>query len=223
MPPVADVRLPLSRRRRWIGWAALVSVVLHAGGLAAMLPWFRHPAAVVEADAEPATVQLVMSPPGSDHAAPAQSEVAPTPLAAEATAGPPVTVAAAAQPEPARQMPKTAPPLTMDLGSVVSDTNALVTGDLVLPPGVDSKFHNRKPSYPMDAALRGEQGAVLLMIHVAPDGLVSRVDVMRTSGFAGLDRAAREAVETWHFLPSVKDGQPVPADMPMRVVFAIDR
>ena len=35
-------------------------------------------------------------------------------------------------------------------------------------------------------------------------------------------RAARDAVEGWHFLPAVKDGQPLPFDMQLRVMFHLD-
>ena len=112
--------------------------------------------------------------------------------------------------------------MKFDFANVESDTNALVTGDLMVPASPDIKSHNRKPSYPTDAALRGEQGAVVLLIHVSPEGLVSGVDVLRSSGFSELDHAAEDAVMTWHFLPSVKDGQPVPDDIPMRIIFALD-
>jgi periplasmic protein TonB len=69
---------------------------------------------------------------------------------------------------------------------------------------------------------RAEQGAVILLIHVSQEGLASAVDVLESSGHASLDRAARDAVATWHFLPAVKDGQPIPFDMPMRVTFQLE-
>jgi outer membrane biosynthesis protein TonB len=37
-----------------------------------------------------------------------------------------------------------------------------------------------------------------------------------------LDSAARDAVLSWHFLPAVKDGQPISFDMPLRVMFRLD-
>jgi protein TonB len=130
---------------------------------------------------------------------------------------------AEAAPPPLPPAPKAADnKLIFDFAQAESDTNAWVTGDSVVPASPDIKFHNRKPSYPNDAAYRGEQGAVILLVHVSPDGLVSGVDVLRSSGFNALDRAARDAVLTWHFLPSMKDGRPVPEDLPMRFVFALD-
>lgn len=112
--------------------------------------------------------------------------------------------------------------LSIDLAQAESDTNAWVLGNDVLPPTADVKYHNRKPSYPAEAALRGEQGTVVLIVHVGADGLVHGIDVARSSGFPALDHAAIDAVRTWHFLPSVRDGQPVPADMPAKFVFIED-
>jgi protein TonB len=248
---VAPARLSPPRRRR-IGPAALLSLGLHVALIVLTVFWMRRSAPVVlEPADDPATVQLVMSPPGGETPPPAapQPEKPPAPEVPKAAAAappkaPPATptttdaappsaaapttaeaaappaVASPTQPPPAR--PSSNNTMTFDFADVESDTNALVTGDMVVPASPDVKFHNRKPSYPNEASFRGEQGAVILLIHVAPDGLVTGVDVVRSSGFEALDRAARDAVLTWHFLPSVKDGQPVPDDVPIRFVFALN-
>jgi protein TonB len=315
-PSVARVRPPLSPRRRRIGWAGLVSVLLHLGLLGGWLLWTRdHPrVAVLTVPVHPATVQLVMSPPGSDHNAPATLPSAKGPRAMHGTPQPPApektarqkasqppkpdktaeptsprpspseknvqqkppeprpneTASAPPQPQPSRvastptqpepsqtasapPQPKPAPithaaehaprpvepepkapataaaapplspqPFRLSLGALESDTNALVTGDMLVPPSPDIKFHNRKPSYPSEAVLHGEQGAVVLLVHVRPDGLVGGVEVARSSGYRTLDDSARETVQSWHFLPSVRDGQPVAADVPIRIVYALD-
>jgi protein TonB len=69
---------------------------------------------------------------------------------------------------------------------------------------------------------RAEQGAVMLLIHVSVDGLTAGVEVLQGSGYVALDRAAQDAVMAWRFLPAVKDGQPIPFDMKLRVVFHLD-
>jgi TonB family protein len=92
----------------------------------------------------------------------------------------------------------------------------------VIPAKPDAKARNRPPVYPEDAARRGQQGAVLLNIHVTPDGLTEGIDVVRSSGSASLDRAAIEAARNWRFLPAVKDGVPIPFDFQMNFVFAFD-
>jgi protein TonB len=265
-PSIERVRPPQSTARRWLGWAGLASVLLHAAVFGAALWWMRAPRVVLHPVGQPATVQLVMSPPGSDHNAPptvasvkgqrnkpgAPQPAKPAPPKPKMTAAqkPPAATqshVASQTPQPAPSElssqtphpveatpPKTAPPETavaaqpashsfaMNLGAVESDTNAWVTGNNVVPPSPDIKFHNRKPSYPTAAALRGEQGTVVLLVHVRPDGLVSRVEVERSSGYARLDDSARDAVQTWHFLPSIENGQPIGSVVPVRIAYVLD-
>ncbi len=103
-----------------------------------------------------------------------------------------------------------------------SFTNALASGPAVLPARADARYHNRAPEYPLAAAARGEAGVVMLLVHVGADGAVDRIDLARGSGFLLLDRAAREAVATWHFLPAVRDGHGVDSEMPLRIVFQLN-
>jgi periplasmic protein TonB len=110
----------------------------------------------------------------------------------------------------------------INLGGNDMETNAIVSGPHVIPASVDAKFHNKEPVYPPEAVRRAEQGAVLLLIHVSPEGLASGVDVLKSSGYVSLDRAARDAVAAWHFLPAVNNGDPIPFDMPLRVTFQLD-
>ncbi len=119
-------------------------------------------------------------------------------------------------------MQQTAKAPTINLGGTNSDTNAIASGDHVVPATVDATYHNKAPIYPPESARRAQQGAVMLLIHVSPDGLTQSVDIEQSSGFELLDQSARDAVEGWHFLPAVKDGQPVPFDMELRVLFHLD-
>ena len=107
-------------------------------------------------------------------------------------------------------------------GETDSPSNAVARGDNVIPAQADARYRNRPPVYPAEAQAKGQQGAVTLLIHVSPAGLPTAVEVIGSSGSLLLDRAAREAVETWHFLPALQDGAPVAADMPLRVRFELD-
>lgn len=288
-PP--EHRLPANRRRR-LGIAAGVSLLLHVVLLAALLVGLAHQKRPVNAADTPAVVELVMSPPGNSRtttpatapphatrksvarprvaarppkpAHPAQQQAVPTarqakvtsppapapvkapvaaaapsvapqprpPEPAQAQAVPPsalppakpvaTAVSASAAPPPASPVPTAKPALQINLGGVASDTNALVTGSMMLPPTADPKFRNRKPNYPPDAAMLGQQGTVVMMVHVSPEGLVTGVDIIQSSGYRMLDRAARDTVLTWHFLPALRHGRPVRFEMPMRIRFALD-
>jgi protein TonB len=103
-----------------------------------------------------------------------------------------------------------------------SPSDAKAWGDRILPAAPDAVFHNRPPAYPQDAVRNGQHGTVVVLIHISPAGTAAAVDVVRSSGYALLDRAAREAVMRWRFLPAVNGGQPVASDMTMGFVFESD-
>jgi periplasmic protein TonB len=230
--------------------AALISLVLHAVLLIGLVAWFARRPGNSDAPDKEGAVELVMVESQNSGPATAPHEAAPDPptppeqtgptppppvetLEAEAhlpLPSPPAEAPSpdAVQPDPPAPEPA-APPVQQAMQAPVinlpgndSETNAIVTGAHVIPASIDAKFRNREPVYPADAARRAEQGAVILLIHVSPDGLARGVDVMESSGHASLDRAARDAVSAWHFLPAVKDGQPIPFDFVIRVTFQLE-
>lgn len=152
------------------------------------------------------------------------SEPTPAAAASPAAASPsdpapaaPETPVEMAKPEPA---PPASPPVPkISLSGTDSPSDARAFGDRVIPAKPDAVFHNRPPEYPQEAALNGEHGTVVVLVHVSPTGTAARVDLVRSSGSVLLDRAASEAVMRWRFLPAVKDGQPVASDMTMGFIF----
>jgi protein TonB len=119
-------------------------------------------------------------------------------------------------PPRARQAP------VFDLAGTESESNAEVLGGHVVPASPDDRFRNRPPVYPHEAAIHGEHGAVLLVIHVSEGGFATGAEVLESSGVASLDQAATEAVLKWHFRPALREGQAVPFNMPFRFVFEAD-
>lgn len=59
-----------------------------------------------------------------------------------------------------------------------------------------------RPPYPTISQENGEEGTVVLKIMVSPDGKVTNVGVVKSSGFARLDRAARNAGKNGRFQPN---------------------
>ena len=114
--------------------------------------------------------------------------------------------------------PPPSPP-TIVLRGTDSPSDAIAMGNNIVPAAPDAIFHNRPPVFPLEAARRGQGGAVVLTIHISPDGKAAGVDLIRGSGYLLLDSAAREAVLRWRFLPAVKDGQPVASDMTIQFFF----
>jgi len=92
----------------------------------------------------------------------------------------------------------------------------------VVPVGPDARYHNRDPVYPPDAARRGEEGTVYLLVHITPLGTAGSVDIVQTSGYPELDDSARDAVLRWHFNPATQGGIAVATDFSLQVRFRVD-
>jgi protein TonB len=80
---------------------------------------------------------------------------------------------------------------------------------------------NPAPGYPTRARRRGWEGRVVLEVAVAADGTVNAVEVRESSGYATLDRAARDAVRGWRFSPASEHGVAVADKVTVPVRFAL--
>jgi protein TonB len=90
-----------------------------------------------------------------------------------------------------------------------------------IPAKPDPNSNNPPPDYPQLARDAGEQGQVLLSIHVMPDGQPGIVTIKQSSGYKLLDDAARQAVAHWHFYPALKAGQPANSVLPYWISFQL--
>ena len=79
---------------------------------------------------------------------------------------------------------------------------------------------NVHPAYPLIARMRGYEGVVLISAEISVYGRVEDLKIKRSSGYAVLDRSAREAVKTWKFEPGRKMGKPADmwVDVPVKFV-----
>lgn len=120
-----------------------------------------------------------------------------------------------------RQMPQVArataaefpfPPL-----SVAEESQAV--GQATQPRAVS----NRPPAYPNEAVLRRLEGSVSLRLHVSSEGVVTAVDVARSSGHPLLDAAAVRAVRTWRYEPARRGGAAVACYVSVQIDFHLRR
>jgi protein TonB len=221
----------------WI--PASLSLLLHIVIAAAFIVIGRRETPMAEPPDKPSLVELVLveqqgltdtpaSPPVPE-ATPKEDEAPPAPplprpaapVEAETLPVPPPPP----PPQPTRDVdpPKRpVPPPIFDLTGTASDSNAIASGTNVVPASPDKSQRNRPPPYPLEAARRGQEGAVELLIHISPEGIPIEADVVRGSGHVLLDRAARDAVLTWRFLPAVRDGAPIESEMTMLFRFQLN-
>lgn len=67
---------------------------------------------------------------------------------------------------------------------------------------------NKKPAYPTLSSRLGEQGLVLVRAWVERDGSVANTELLTSSGFERLDKAAISAIRSWRFKPGLVEGVP---------------
>ncbi len=140
-------------------------------------------------------------------------EAAPTPVVAATPPAEPVP-APAVLPPPGAVLERSAP--------VVAAAPPAPRVEAVVAPRFDADYlDNPAPAYPALSRRLGEQGRVLLRVYVLADGSAGQVEIRESSGFERLDRAAREAVARWRFVPARQGDRPVAAWVLVPISFSL--
>lgn len=103
----------------------------------------------------------------------------------------PAPAAPAHATSPAAEESRIAPSTSAAGGTSMASVGAL--------PAAVTAVRNPAPDYPVVARRRGEEGRVVLLVDVDPDGNPASVTVATGSGHAALDDAAVRAVRRWRF------------------------
>ncbi len=82
-------------------------------------------------------------------------------------------------------------------------------------------LENPAPPYPSMSRRKGEQGRVVLRIHVGANGTANELSLASSSGFPRLDDSALATVRHWKFLPARQGNQAVDAWILIPVVFTL--
>jgi len=111
------------------------------------------------------------------------------------------------KPKPQPPAPKPQPP-----------TPAPIQGAIDAPPKPRQAI---RPRYPQSSRMRGEEGDVVLSLHVTASGEVDRVEVVASSGFADLDEAAVKAAQKARFTPARSGSRRVDAHARLTLTFKL--
>ncbi len=79
-----------------------------------------------------------------------------------------------------------------------------------------------KPEYPWYSRIHAEEGVVVLSVEVLANGKPGRTEVVSSSGYRRLDRAALKAVGSASFVPASSDGRAVTSTKRMAFRFDLD-
>lgn len=131
-------------------------------------------------------------------------------LTSAATTGNPVETSA--------PVAQTAPPAPSAPSPVKEAPVAMV------PPKFDAAYlSNPAPPYPTLSKRMGEEGRVLLKVHVGADGRPLEVSIAQSSGFPRLDDSARETVlRNWRFVPARQGDQAVAGSVKVPIIYTLN-
>lgn len=206
-------RQPLSRN----AVIALVVVGLHIGFIWALQSGLLMRAAEIVVPAEILT-QFVNPP------APKVEPVPPTPPTPPVQKKPVAKAPVQPAPQPLA-IPDPAPSPNAPTGVVTPPLPpAPVAVAPAAPPGApvvqlpssDADYlQNPTPIYPPLSKRFGEHGKVTYKVWIGADGKPQRAELVTSSGFSRLDKAAYDAVMSWRYVPGKRNG--VPEAMPFNV------
>lgn len=111
--------------------------------------------------------------------------------------------------------------------AATSATAPTPTPTSAAPALVEARFdadylRNPAPVYPPLSRRRGEQGKVLVLVAVTPNGLAGDVTLRESSGYPRLDEAALKAVRGWRFVPARRGDNPVAATVVVPLTFRLE-
>jgi TonB family protein len=87
-------------------------------------------------------------------------------------------------------------------------------------PGLGPNFPNTDDFWPPEARRKGQRGAVVVNVCVAPDGsIVGGPTTLESSGNESLDQAAIALAKAGTYCPRVQNGAPVGGCLKFRVKF----
>ncbi|OED50540.1 hypothetical protein ACH42_00930 [Endozoicomonas sp. (ex Bugula neritina AB1)] len=80
----------------------------------------------------------------------------------------------------------------------------------------------KEPRYPKNARRRNQQGVVMLDVVVDEEGNPETINILESSGFSALDKAAIASVERWAFEPEQRNNQLVKSRVHIPVAFRLN-
>ena len=88
-------------------------------------------------------------------------------------------------------------------------------------PEPDPAFPRAVNAYPRIALLKHQEGTVVLSLLVLQNGEVGDVQLVKSSGYPQLDAAAQVEAANWRYLPAVRNGTPVSAEVNVSIRFKL--
>ncbi len=137
----------------------------------------------------------------------------PVPVVQTAQTEPSITVKQTQTPTPAPVKAETPAPLAPVAATAPTQPKQISAVEYLQEP---------HPVYPPLSRRMGEEGKVTMRVLVNEKGQAEKVEVQKSSGFARLDEAAKNAILRALFKPYLEDGRALPMIATATVNFALD-
>lgn len=142
----------------------------------------------------------------------------------------PISLPISRQPSPQRaaQTPSTAvasetAPAAATTPAAAASHNAPVAAASVTQARFDAAYlHNPAPLYPALSRRLGEEGKVLLHVHVDASGRAQQIEIRHSSSWPRLDQSALAAVARWKFIAARRGDEAVDAWVLVPIVFNLN-
>lgn len=158
-------------------------------------------------------ISFVAPPPPPKPSAPAMPKTVKLSAPQPRTIVPPLPQLAKAPTEPTITLPQAPAEATpLAVAAVATPPAPPAPPAPAVPRTVSSVEYIKAPQpvYPSISRRLGESGTVVLRILISERGLPEQVSVHKSSGFANLDEAGRQAALRALFKPLIENGKPVP-------------
>jgi protein TonB len=208
----------------------LVTSALHAGVVASLLAYQPVRSALLPPPAAPILVDWI-GPPKAELNLEAAAAALPKPGPVTKRRVPRPIEPPSQAPTVAPEAPASAPPAVVPVAPTLAPPapTVVVAAPVPAPPPVAvtpaayqaDYLQNPAPAYPALSRRMGEQGRVILRVHVDTSGGADEVHLQSSSGYARLDETARETVRHWTFTPARRGTDPVPAWVLVPISFTL--
>jgi len=134
----------------------------------------------------------------------------------------PVQAATESAAPPSHSVPPPVARITTESSTIAASPSPSPKAEAATPPVFNAAYlGNTEAKYPLSARRNGDEGKVMLLVKVSAEGVPVKVDVLQSSGFPALDRAALDAVRAWRFVPARQSGKAVEGEVRVPVVFQL--
>jgi len=176
--------------------------------------------ATVTSPATPRPDPRPVSPPAEQAPEPRPMATTPSPRQP-----PPEPAARSGKQTPVHHAPATpqTPPTALDsrVATAEPTLSASVSASASISRDVEY-LYNPPPGYPPRARRMGMEGEVLIRTRVLRNGRCDELELVQSSGYALLDRAAMEAIRKWRFRPALRGDEQVSSRIEIPVRFRLD-